>query len=109
MKLVEMERIREYSWCCGAGGGVREAYPEFSEWTAIERITEANVKKRLAIVLDNNIYSAPVIQEKISGGMARITGNFTTEEAHDLAIVLRCHIRAIAQRAACRSRFFTIA
>lgn len=54
-----------------------------------ERITEENVKKRLAIVLDNNIYSAPVIQEKIGGGMARITGNFTTEEAHDLAIVLR--------------------
>ena len=54
-----------------------------------ERITEANVKKRLAIVLDDNIYSAPVIQEKISGGQARITGNFTTEEARDLAIVLR--------------------
>lgn len=54
-----------------------------------ERITEANVKKRLAIVLDDHIYSAPVIQEKISGGSARITGNFTTEEASDLAIVLR--------------------
>ena len=54
-----------------------------------ERITEANVKKRLAIVLDNHVYSAPVIQEKIGGGLARITGNFTTEEAHDLAIVLR--------------------
>lgn len=54
-----------------------------------ERITEENVKKRLAIVLDNHIYSAPVIQEKIGGGHARITGNFTTEEAHDLAIVLR--------------------
>ena len=40
-------------------------------------------------MLDNNIYSAPVIQEKISGGSARITGSFTTEEAHDLAIVLR--------------------
>jgi len=54
-----------------------------------ERITEANVKKRLAIVLDGRIYSAPVIQEKIGGGRARITGNFTTEEARDLAIVLR--------------------
>jgi preprotein translocase subunit SecD len=54
-----------------------------------ERITEANVKKRLAIALDGRIYSAPVIQEKISGGQARITGNFTTEEARDLAIVLR--------------------
>ena len=54
-----------------------------------ERITEENVKKRLAIVLDKSIYSAPVIQEKITGGEARITGNFTTEEARDLAIVLR--------------------
>jgi preprotein translocase subunit SecD len=54
-----------------------------------ERITAENVKKRLAIVLDNNVYSAPVIQDKISGGEARITGNFTTEEARDLAIVLR--------------------
>jgi len=53
------------------------------------RITEANVKKRLAIVLDDKVYSAPVIQEKITGGEARITGNFTTEEARDLAIALR--------------------
>ncbi len=53
------------------------------------RITEENVKKRLAIVLDGKVYSAPVIQEKISGGAARITGNFTSETAHDLAIVLR--------------------
>ncbi len=53
------------------------------------RITGENVHKRLAIVLDNRVYSAPVIQEKITGGQARITGNFTTESAHDLAIVLR--------------------
>ncbi|RZB34521.1 MAG: preprotein translocase subunit SecD [Desulfobacteraceae bacterium Eth-SRB1] len=53
------------------------------------RITEENVKKRLAIILDNTVYSAPVIQEKIAGGEARITGNFTTEEASDLAIALR--------------------
>ncbi len=54
-----------------------------------ERITGDNVNKRLAIVLDDNVYSAPVIQEKIPGGSARITGNFTMQEAHDLAIVLR--------------------
>ncbi|MEJ2696868.1 MAG: protein translocase subunit SecD [Candidatus Sulfobium sp.] len=54
-----------------------------------EEITGANVKKRLAIILDNNVYSAPVIQEKISGGSAQITGNFTMDEAKDLAIVLR--------------------
>jgi preprotein translocase subunit SecD len=54
-----------------------------------ERITGENVNKRLAIVLDNTVASAPVIQEKIAGGQARITGNFTLEEAKDLAIVLR--------------------
>jgi preprotein translocase subunit SecD len=54
-----------------------------------EEVTGANVKKRLAIILDNTVYSAPVIQEKISGGNAQITGNFTTEEAKDLSIVLR--------------------
>jgi preprotein translocase subunit SecD len=54
-----------------------------------EGITGENVNKRLAIVLDNTVASAPVIQEKIAGGQARITGNFTLEEAKDLAIVLR--------------------
>jgi len=39
--------------------------------------------------LDDKVYSAPVIQEKISGGKARVTGHFTTEEARDLAIALR--------------------
>lgn len=54
-----------------------------------EDITGQNVKKRLAIILDGNVYSAPVIQEKIVGGDAQITGSFTMEEAKDLAIVLR--------------------
>ncbi|MEW6079025.1 MAG: protein translocase subunit SecD [Thermodesulfobacteriota bacterium] len=54
-----------------------------------DKITGENVKKRLAIVLDNNVYSAPVINERISGGSAQITGSFTDQEAHDLAIVLR--------------------
>lgn len=54
-----------------------------------EEVTGTNVKKRLAIILDGTVYSAPVIQEKISGGNAQITGNFSMEEAKDLSIVLR--------------------
>ncbi|MBF0564137.1 MAG: protein translocase subunit SecD [Nitrospirae bacterium] len=54
-----------------------------------EEVTEKYVKKRMAIILDNNLYSAPVIQEKISGGNAQISGSFSMEEAKDLAIVLR--------------------
>ncbi len=50
VELVEMERIREYSWCCGAGGGVREAYPEYSKWTATERIAEAKASGAEALV-----------------------------------------------------------
>ncbi len=53
------------------------------------RITGENVGKRLAIILDNKVHSAPVIREQIPNGQARITGNFTLEEAKDLAVVLR--------------------
>jgi Fe-S oxidoreductase len=50
VELVEMERIREYSWCCGAGGGVMEAYPEFNSWSANERVDEALATGARAIV-----------------------------------------------------------
>lgn len=52
-------------------------------------ITGQYINKRLAIVLDDAVYSAPVIQAKITGGRARITGNFTQEEGKVLAIALR--------------------
>jgi len=50
LKLVEMDRIREYAWCCGAGGGVKETNPEFAQWTAQERIEEAKSTGAEAIV-----------------------------------------------------------
>ena len=52
-------------------------------------ITGANVNRRLAIILDDTVYSAPVIKEAIPGGKAIISGSFTADEAKDLAIVLR--------------------
>ena len=51
--------------------------------------TALNVGKQIAIVLDDTIISAPVVQQRISGGNAQITGKFTTEEANRLAIMLR--------------------
>jgi SecD/SecF fusion protein len=54
-----------------------------------DQITRDNVGRQLAIILDQVVQSAPVIQERISGGHAQITGSFTMDEASDLAIVLR--------------------
>jgi preprotein translocase subunit SecD len=56
---------------------------------AFADLTDANVGKRLAIVLDGNVHSAPQIRERIPSGRAQITGGFTSDEATDLAIVLR--------------------
>jgi preprotein translocase subunit SecD len=56
---------------------------------AFSDLTDANVGRRLAIVLDGNVHSAPQIRERIPSGRAQITGGFTSAEATDLAIVLR--------------------
>ncbi len=54
-----------------------------------EKITAENTERKLAILLDNIVNAAPIIKEKISGGRAQITGNFTLEEARDLSIALK--------------------
>ena len=54
-----------------------------------ERLTGEHVGERLAIVLDDNVHSAPVIKDRIGGGNAVIEGQFTMDEAKDLAVVLR--------------------
>jgi Fe-S oxidoreductase len=50
LELVEMERIRENAWCCGAGGGVIDTYPDLCSWTVTERIEEARATGAEAIV-----------------------------------------------------------
>ncbi|MBQ3957565.1 MAG: protein translocase subunit SecDF [Bacteroidaceae bacterium] len=55
-------------------------------WAAL---TKANLKRSVAIVLDDNVYSAPTVQSEITGGRSEITGNFTVETTRDLANVLK--------------------
>jgi protein-export membrane protein, SecD/SecF family/protein-export membrane protein SecD len=54
-----------------------------------EKATEKNIGKRILICLDNDIISMPTVQQKITGGNATITGNFTSQEAEDLAALIR--------------------
>lgn len=86
------------------GGSVVDASPQYSQnggsaevdmvmntngsnvWA---RMTKANIGKSIAIVLDGVVYSAPTVQNEITGGRSAITGNFTITEATDLANVLK--------------------
>jgi SecD/SecF fusion protein len=54
-----------------------------------KRLTAANIGERIAIVLDDYVYSAPVVQSEIGGGTSSISGNFSLEEAKDLANILK--------------------
>lgn len=54
-----------------------------------DQVAEANVGRELAIILDNTVYSHPVIKQRHYGGRAVIEGNFTPEEARDLVVVLK--------------------
>jgi Fe-S oxidoreductase len=45
-----MTRIKEYSWCCGAGGGVNDSNPDFAKWTAKKRLEEAVATGAAALV-----------------------------------------------------------
>ncbi|NQU12460.1 protein translocase subunit SecD [bacterium] len=62
-----------------------------------DRTTAANVGRNLAIVLDGDLYSAPVINERISGGRAQITGTFSMSEAQQLANILENPLEAPVQ------------
>ena len=85
-EMIKDARVR-------VGGNFNEPYVSLdltgSGARVFANITEKNVGKRMAIVLDDIVRSAPVIREKILGGSAQISGSFTHEEATDLAIVLR--------------------
>ena len=56
------------------------------DWASL---TKKNLKRCVAIVLDGYVYSAPVVQNEISGGTSQISGRFTVEDTRDLANVLK--------------------
>ena len=64
VKLEEMDRIKEYAWCCGAGGGVNESNPDFARWTAKERLEEAEATGAEAIVT-----ACPWCEKNFSGAV----------------------------------------
>ncbi|HEX5508062.1 MAG TPA: protein translocase subunit SecD [Pseudolabrys sp.] len=87
-----------------SGGDLTDAQPGFDQRTnepvvnfrfntsgarKFAQATQENVGKPFAIVLDNEVISAPVIREPILGGSGQISGNFTVQSANDLAILLR--------------------
>jgi preprotein translocase subunit SecD len=87
-----------------SGGDLVDAQPGFDQRTnepvvnfrfnsagarKFAEVTQANVGKPFAIVLDNKVISAPVIREPILGGSGQISGNFNVQSANDLAILLR--------------------
>jgi len=85
--LVDHTAIRSVSVTKNPSSGTQEINVEFSEEgkELFAAVTKENINKRLAIVLNGKLYSAPMIRSEISGGRAQITGNFTETEANELA------------------------
>ncbi len=87
-----------------AGRHIKRAFPSVNQFGTysvslefnaegaklFHEVTTENVDRRLAIVLDGTVYSAPNINEPIAGGRAEISGSFSPEEANKLGVVLRC-------------------
>ena len=80
LKLVEMDRTKEYAWCCGAGGGVSESNPDFTRWTAIERIKEAETTGAEAIVT-----ACPGCEQSFAGA---IKANGSNLKVYDIVELL---------------------
>jgi RNA polymerase sigma factor (sigma-70 family) len=85
--LMDYTAIRSATVTTDASSGAPQIDVEFSEVgkELFAAITKENINKRLAIVVDGHLYSAPVIRSEISEGKAQITGSFTEEEARELA------------------------
>ena len=81
VKLLEMERIREYSWCCGSGGGAKSAYPDFALSTSKERIEEAASTGAGTIVT-----ACPWCEANLNDGVDASDSDMKVEDILDLVI-----------------------
>jgi heterodisulfide reductase subunit D len=82
VELVEMERIREYAWCCGAGGGVLEAFPDFAASTTAERIEEA-----LATGAEALVTACPWCLRVFKDAVAETSADIAVYDLADLALM----------------------
>lgn len=81
VKLLEMERRREYSWCCGSGGGVKSAFPDLAMDTVKERIDEARATGAEAIVS-----CCPWCEKNFDDGLTQLESEMKILDAVDLLI-----------------------
>ena len=82
VELVEMERIREYSYCCGAGAGVRSAFPDFAKWTAGERVDEAESTGAEALVS-----ACPFCSTSFKGALTNRDGSMKYYDLTELVLM----------------------
>ena len=89
--LVTGKHLKDAKTTVNQGGEGAEVNIEFDKEGSrlFAEATQANIGKPISIVLDKKVVSAPTVNEAITGGSARITGNFTAKEAEDLAVLLR--------------------
>jgi len=81
IELVEMERIKDQSWCCGGGGGARAAYPDFARKTALKRIAEAKKTGAQAIVTQ-----CPFCEQNISEALTHADDGMQLLDLNELLI-----------------------
>jgi Fe-S oxidoreductase len=79
VKIVEMPRNRENAWCCGAGGGVKSAFPDFALWTAGERVKEAE-----SVGVDTITTSCPFCVRNLSDGVKELDKPFKVYDVMEL-------------------------
>jgi Fe-S oxidoreductase len=81
IEMVEMERIKDQSWCCGGGGGARTAFMDFAQKTALKRIGEAKKTGAEAIVT-----SCPFCEQNIGDAMSNLDDEMEVLDLTDILI-----------------------